>query len=90
MESIESNLTLSMADYKSGCLINANEDMRPVLVALGVVILSILAIVAFAIAGAGIAFYVLAIIAICLGFYMSYLLREEERGTKKTKKKADK
>ena len=88
MESTESNLTLSMADYKSDCLINAGENMRPIMIALGVIILSILAIIAFVLSGAGIAFYVLAVIAICLGFYMSYLLKEEERGSKQKQRKA--
>ena len=88
MESIESNLTLSMANCRSGCLINAGEDMRPIMVALGVVILSISAIIAFVLSGAGIAFYVIAVIAICLGFYMSYLLKEEERGSKQKQRKA--
>lgn len=88
MESIESNLTLSMANCRSDCLINAGEDMRPIMVALGVVILSISAIIAFVLSGAGIAFYVIAVIAICLGFYMSYLLKEEERGSKQKQRKA--
>ncbi|MCL4375251.1 hypothetical protein M1394_00420 [Candidatus Marsarchaeota archaeon] len=77
-----------MANYRSDCLINAGEDMRPIMVALGVVILSISAIIAFVLSGAGIAFYVIAVIAICLGFYMSYLLKEEERGSKQKQRKA--
>ena len=88
MESTESNLTLSMASYKSDCLINAGENMRPIMVALGVLILSISAIIAFFLSGAGIAFYVIAVIAICLEFYMFYLLKEEEKGGKQKQRKA--
>jgi positive regulator of sigma E activity len=38
----------------------------------GVIVLSVIAVVAFIVSGGGILFYVFAVLAVALGFYMAY------------------
>lgn len=57
-------------------------ERNNVLAALLVVVLSIAAFVAYFAAGSGIAFWIVAVIAVIAGFYMAYRLSKEERQRK--------
>ncbi len=52
-------------------------DKQQLGIAVGVVVLSVVAIAAFVFTGAGWLFYILAVITILLGFYMAYTLHKE-------------
>lgn len=56
---------------------NPDQEKQLIMVSLGVVLFSIVAIIVFIIGASQILFYLFALIAIGLGFYLSYTLSQE-------------
>ncbi len=69
-------------------MLSPEQEKQLILVAVGVVVCTVLAIIVFIINAGAILFYLFAIIAIILGFYLSYnLSREQPRTEQQNKKK---
>ncbi|MGC8662211.1 MAG: hypothetical protein ACP5RT_00270 [Candidatus Micrarchaeia archaeon] len=66
---------------------NTNKEKNSVYLSLGVIILIVIAIATFVFAGGGYLFYAIAIVAIIIGFYMSYYISKPEKQIRKTKSK---
>ena len=65
----------------------SEEERRLFTLAVGVVALSVISVIAFALTRGGVVFYVIALIALGLGLYMAYLLsRGSEKGIKRMAK----
>ena len=60
-------------------------EKRSLMTAIGVIFLSIVAVVAFVLTGGGALFYAIAVIVIALAFYMAYRISQE--GVQETKKR---
>ncbi len=54
------------------------KESQLIFVAIGVVVFSVLAVVSFIMGAGQIVFYIFAILAIALGFYLSYTLSKEQ------------
>ncbi len=61
-------------------------DIKPLALAIAVLVLSIGAITAFAITGGSALFYVVVVIALIAGFYMAYYVSKEEKAPKPARK----
>lgn len=58
-----------------------DQEKQLIMVAVGVVFFSIVAVAAFILGAGSVIFYICAVIAIALGFYLSYTLSQEGRET---------
>ncbi len=54
----------------------SGEEKKSLVIAIGIVVLTIVAFLAF-VYGGGVLFYIIALIAIILGFYMAYRVSKE-------------
>lgn len=64
----------------------SGKDRAPMYMSIAVVVLTILAIIAFALSGGSIEFYLIALIAIVVGFFMAYYVSKPEKAVKKQKR----
>jgi 4-hydroxybenzoate polyprenyltransferase len=64
----------------------SGKDRAPMYMSIMVVVLTILAIIAFALSGGSIAFYTIALITIVVGFLMAYFISKPEKITRKQKR----
>ena len=67
--------------------IGNRHEARALAFSLGILIFSVLAIVSFILSGAGIVFYLFALLAIAVGFYMAYHLSKAPAEAAKAKRK---
>jgi peptidoglycan/LPS O-acetylase OafA/YrhL len=61
-------------------------EMRPLALAIAVLVLSIMAIAAFVMTGGSAAFYIIVAIALIAGFYMAYYVSRAETAPKPSKR----
>ncbi|MGC8710136.1 MAG: hypothetical protein ACP5RF_00770 [Candidatus Micrarchaeia archaeon] len=64
----------------------SGKDRISMYMSLAVVVLTIIAIIAFAYSGGSVAFYIIALVAIVFGFIMAYYISKPEKIVKKQKK----
>lgn len=76
-----------MVNYGSQLLSIKPQERTLMLLSVGVVLCSILAVIIFVVGASQILFYIVAVIALALGFYLSYSLRQENEQKQSTGRK---